>query len=247
MNPVLWKIFFRSLFIQSSFNEKRMQNLGFAFTIIPVLGGLQTSDSQTRSFFIRHLQRFNTHPYLASAIAGSTVKMETEGGQISISGEEIVSFKNALAPPYAAIGDSFFWGALRTFVAISAVLITFCSSTWSPLAFFFAYGIFHLYIRYQGFRQGYHLGRQGYDYIRSLDMPRATAQLRWLSLFFIAILSVQVIFFSSGYLESGSSLTIRLGLLLLVLTFYYLIRWRVPTLLIFYLALVMIFVASIIW
>ncbi len=245
MNPVLWKIFFRSLFIQGSFNDRRMQNLGFAFTLMPIVRGMKNNENQVRSFLVRHMQRFNTNPNLASAIIGSTAKMEVK--QINGTGDEIASFKSALAPPYAAIGDSFFWGALRTFAAVSAVIIAFASSPWSPLAFIFTYGIFYAYVRYQGFRQGYHLGRQGYDFIRYLDMPRATGQLRWLSLFFIAALSVLVIFFCSSHWGSSSSLAVRSGLLLLIVTFYYLIKWGVPTLLIFYLAVVMIFVASIIW
>lgn len=245
MNPVLWKIFFRSLFIQGSFNEKRMQNLGFAFTLIPLARGMNNNEKQIRSFLIRHLQRFNTHPYLAGAIIGSTVKLEKN--LLNNPGDEIVSFKNALAPPYAAIGDSFFWGALRTFAAVSAVLITFTGSPWSPLAFIISYGMFHCYIRYQGFSQGYNHGRLGYDYIRYLDLPRATVQLRRLSLFLIGALGLLVIFLSSGNSGSSSSLAIRAGLLLLILTCYYLIKWGVPTLMIFYLAVATIFVASYIW
>lgn len=232
MNPMLWKMFFRTLFIQASYNEKKMQNLGFAFTLIPLARLWAGDERRIRDFLIRHLERFNTHPYLAAIIAGSVAKMELAAPHSS--GEEVASLKKTLAPPFAAIGDSFFWGALKTFAATSAVLIYFCGSAWASLLFLGSYSLFHLYLRGEGFRQGYLLGRQSYAFLRSLELPRATLLLRRLSLVASAALAVAVISFSAANLQTEAPLPLKLGLLLLILVFYYLIKWGVSVLAIFY-------------
>ena len=56
-----------------------------------------------------HLQMFNTHPYLTAPVIGSVVRIEEEGDT-----RRRMHLKKALMGPYAAIGDSFFWGALRS-------------------------------------------------------------------------------------------------------------------------------------
>ena len=52
-----------------------------------------------------HLQMFNTHPYLTAAVIGSVVRLEEDGDKL-----EADHLKKAVMGPYAAIGDSFFWG-----------------------------------------------------------------------------------------------------------------------------------------
>ena len=85
-----------------------MQGLGFAYAIAPLAAAeAEPGQRETSALLARHLQRFNTHPYMAAPIIGSVSRLEAENRF-----SETADLKNALMGPYAAIGDPFFWGAI---------------------------------------------------------------------------------------------------------------------------------------
>ena len=176
------KIFLSSLFIQSSFNYRGMQNLGFAFSLLPLARRLQGDSKRLSAFLTRHLQLFNTHPYLSGPIIGSVARMEAINAEKGNEGAEIVSFKNALMGPYAALGDSFFWGAMKPFASIFSIVFALQKSLLAPLVFIMLYNPAHLWVRVRGFVEGYRRGKNGIDFIRSLNLPRLTTWVRWISL-----------------------------------------------------------------
>jgi len=102
------RVFLRSLLIHSSFNFWRMQNLGFAYAMLPLIRRKGLNRKDVSGFLVRHLEGFNTHPYLSGPVIGSIARLEetTEGGQAGPICSEV---KNTLMGPYAAIGDTFFW------------------------------------------------------------------------------------------------------------------------------------------
>ena len=191
----LARIFLRSLLIQSSLNFRRMQNLGFAYAVAPLARSVSGSDDGVRAFLLRHLQVFNTHPYLVSAIVGSVVRVEEdwpEGG-----GQEAEKLKKAFMGPYAAIGDTFFWGTFRPFASIVAVVAAMMGVAWAPFLFALLYMPLQLWIRSKGFLEGYRLGVQGFEYIRGLDLPAMNGRIRWASLSVLAL-------FAAWWLESAA-------------------------------------------
>lgn len=136
-----------------------MQSLGFVFALAPVLQKLYTSPEERVRSFLRHLKFFNTHPYFASFILGAVAQMEEKHAQTGRpSEEEIVSFKTMVSGPYAAIGDTFFWGALKPFGAALGLAFIFLGGPMAflgPLVFFMVYNLFHLQIRVMGVVWGY--------------------------------------------------------------------------------------------
>ena len=68
------KVWWRSTFLQGSWNYERMQNGGWAYTLIPALKRLYHTKEDRSAALKRHLEFFNTHPYLASPILGVTMK-----------------------------------------------------------------------------------------------------------------------------------------------------------------------------
>ncbi|MDY0839749.1 PTS system mannose/fructose/sorbose family transporter subunit IID, partial [Lacticaseibacillus paracasei] len=70
------KVWWRSTFIQGSWNYERMQNGGWAYTLIPALKRLYHTKEDRSAALKRHLEFFNTHPYLASPIIGVTMALE---------------------------------------------------------------------------------------------------------------------------------------------------------------------------
>ena len=179
MNKIsMISIFLRSLTIQLSFNFRTMQGLGFAFSMLPL--------KLKKDFIAKHLQMFNTNPYLAPAIIGSVVKIEEKGDGAGKADD----IKSALMGPYAAIGDSFFWGALRLFSSAFAVLLAVHGSILVPLTFMLIFSPAQLLVRINGFIKGYHLGMDGFNYIRALDLPGVSSRLHYGSLFIIGLLAV---------------------------------------------------------
>lgn len=158
-----------------------MQNLGFAFALLPLIRERSSSPKDLEEILSRHLQMFNTHPYLSAPLLGSIVRMEEDrsaGGDAS----SIVAVKQSLMGPYAAIGDTFFWGALRPCAGILAAAVAWLDLIYAPFVFVLIFAPTHLWVRSKGFAEGYRRGKQGIEFIRRIDLPRIAVRVRWLSL-----------------------------------------------------------------
>ena len=71
-------VWLRSTFLQGSWNYERMQNGGWAFAMIPAIKRLYKTKEERSAALKRHLEFFNTHPYVASPILGVTLALEEE-------------------------------------------------------------------------------------------------------------------------------------------------------------------------
>lgn len=182
--PDLFFIFIRSLTIQASFNYWRMQNLGFAFAIMPLIRQKGKDRKQVSEMLLRHLRMFNTHPYLAAPVIGSVAVIEEEEGEAEAS-----HLKTALMGPYAGIGDAFFWGALRSFASVGTVILALSEVLLAPVAYLLLYDPAHLWVRGKGFLEGYRMGKKGIDFIRGLDLPGVTGRIRVAILIMIGVLA----------------------------------------------------------
>jgi mannose PTS system EIID component len=208
---VLIDIFLRSLTIQASFNFKRMQNLGFAFAILPLLR--KYDPQRIVDTLVGHLQMFNTHPYLTATVIGSVVKLEEDGDK-----EEADHLKKAVMGPYAAIGDSFFWGALRMFSAVGSVIFAYLGFLLAPLVFLLLYNPSHVWVRARGFFEGYRQGRESIHFIRGLDLPGVAGGIRMLSLALTGVLAAVVVDMAYRSLDSLPEIPMKgAGLLLILL------------------------------
>lgn len=149
--------------------------------LIPLIRelGLQTKESE--KILSTHLQMFNTHPYFSAPIIGTIVRLEED--QI-IKGEssDTLAIRKSLMASYAAIGDIFFWGAMRPFSLIIAAVLAYMGLLLSPVVFLLIYTPVHLWIRLKGFTEGYREGKKGFEFIRSLNLTDIAVKLRWASL-----------------------------------------------------------------
>jgi len=169
----LKKIFLRSLLIQGSWNFWRMQNLGFAFAMMPVLQE-PGNKIEPREFLARQLQRFNTHPVLTAPIMGAVSRLEEKGRP-----EEATHLKETLMAPYAALGDSLFGNSLRPFSAAGSLVFAFQGALLAPLVYMVLYNPLHLWIRIRGFAAGYKRGKEGVDFIKGMNVPQLASRIRW--------------------------------------------------------------------
>lgn len=192
----LFAIFLRSFFIHAALNFRRMQNLGFAYALIPLLRERKLAGKEAEEMLVRHLQMFSTHPYLSAPLIGSIVRLE-EDRRDGDDAAAIAMVKQSLMGPYAAIGDTFFWGALRPCAGILSAGLAWLGCIFSPFAFILIYTPAHLWIRVKGFLEGYRRGKQGIKFIRGMDLPRISARVRWVSL--VALSGLGIGFLRDGY------------------------------------------------
>ena len=115
----LINIFIRSNFLLGSFNFERMQAIGFCVSLLPALRKVYKDDKPAMAAAMkRHLEFFNTQPFLATPIMGITAAMEEKKANgADISDQTISGVKVGLMGPLAGVGDPIFWGTLRPVLA----------------------------------------------------------------------------------------------------------------------------------
>jgi PTS system mannose-specific IID component len=106
--------------LQWCWNYERMQASGFAYSMIPVMKELYTTEEEICENLERHMQFYNSHPGTSAIVFGASVALE-EGYQRDMSD----SIKVALMGPMASIGDTIQGVLVQSFAfLISAALAT---------------------------------------------------------------------------------------------------------------------------
>lgn len=236
----LLQIFIRSFFIHVALNFRRMQNLGFVYAIIPLLREQKLSGKDETEMLTRHLQMFNTHPYLSTPLIGSIVRMEEQRQDVT----SIMMVKQSLMGPYAAIGDTFFWGALRPCAGIVGAGLAWMGFVLAPLAFVLIYLPATVWVRLKGFIEGYRQGKQGIEFVRKIDLPRIASRVRWLSLIVLAGFGALTLQGGLSIFIGKSHLIVTVAALAIILTCWLLIRKGVSQIYILYGAVVLFLVLS---
>ncbi len=176
--PILARCFWRSLFLQAGWNRRGMQNLGFAFAIDPALRVLYADPELRRQALARHLGFFNCHPYTAAAILGGAIHHEEKAAARAEPSAASVSYKATLQGPLAALGDGFFWTALRPFFGALAALGALVLGWPAVLVALLAYNAIHLSMRAGLFWTGYRQGDALVPAIARLGLPVIADRLR---------------------------------------------------------------------
>jgi len=193
---ILLRILWRSFFFQSACNYERMQNVGFAFCIMPALTRLHQGED-LKAAMRRHLEFFNSHPYMADALLGATVRMEEDLAAGRGTPERIQAFKATMMGPMAAIGDSFFWASLKPFAAALAVAGIFSDVPWAPLVFLLLYNMFHLVLRFYGLFAGYRMGDRVFEKLYQIDLVQFSDRSHYLAGVCIGVTGALVVDHSS--------------------------------------------------
>lgn len=155
----LMKVFWRSLALQGCFNYERMQAIGYAYAMIPILRKLYPTDEKMSEALKRHVGFFNTSPQTVSFIYGATIALEEQNANSeNFDTDAINSIKAALMGPLAGIGDSFFWGTFRIIGAGIGASLAIQGNILGPILFILIYNIPHYLLRYHGLFIGYNSG-----------------------------------------------------------------------------------------
>jgi PTS system mannose-specific IID component len=171
-------VFWRCLFLQAAWNRRGMQNLGFAYAIEPALDALYADPARREEALARHLGFFNCHPYMAAAILGGAIHHEERVAAGEEPGAAPLSYKATLQGPLAAVGDGFFWTALRPFFGALAALGALLAGWPAVVAAVVLYNLVHVGLRAVLFRAGYREGDAVVGLISRLALPTMADRLR---------------------------------------------------------------------
>jgi len=182
--PTVQRIFLRSLCWQASWNFSRMQNMGLAYAIYPLLEQLYGDDRKKLVKKVKsYLDFFNTNPIMAAAVLGIHVNLEKNG-----QGEYGLLLGRNLNSLYGAVGDAFFWNGLKPAMASLAVLIYFIGGGfWAPIALLCGYNVIHLSIRYLIYIQGVRHGLNVVNTIHHWQLPKVKVVINYLTAGILAL------------------------------------------------------------
>ncbi|RRD31360.1 PTS mannose/fructose/sorbose transporter family subunit IID [Streptococcus minor] len=155
------KVWWRSQFLQGSWNYERMQNLGWAYALIPAIKKLYTKKEDQAAALERHLEFFNTHPYVAAPIIGVTLALEEEKANgTEIDDAAIQGVKIGMMGPLAGIGDPVFWFTVRPILGALGASLATSGNLVGPLLFFFGWNIIRMAFLWYTQEFGYKAGSE---------------------------------------------------------------------------------------
>ena len=156
----LRSMYWRSTFLLGSFNFERMQAIGFCITLMPAIKKFYPDDkTQQAAALKRHLEFYNTHPWISSVVFGVTAAMEEQRSKGEDIGDEtITNVKVGLMGPLAGVGDPIFWGTARPVLGALGASLAATGSWLGPLIYFLGINIIRVLVRWYGLRWGYERG-----------------------------------------------------------------------------------------
>ncbi|MES5261410.1 mannose/fructose/sorbose PTS transporter subunit IID [Priestia megaterium] len=157
----VFSMFIRSNFLLGSFNFERVQAMGYCYVMIPAIKRLYGPGAQRNAALKRHLEWFNTHPWISAPIFGVTAAMEEEMANKKDFDEKAISgMKIGLMGPLAGVGDPIFWGTLRPVLAALGASLALGGNIAGPLLFFILINAIRLSTKYYGLKYGYLKGTE---------------------------------------------------------------------------------------
>ena len=149
----------RSTFIQGSWNYERMQNGGWAFSLIPAIRKLYKTKEDRSAALQRHLEFFNTHPYLASSVIGVTLALEEDRANgAPVDDVAIQGVKVGMMGPLAGIGDPVFWFTVRPILGALGASLALSGNIMGPIIFFLAWNAIRMAFMWYTQEFGYKTG-----------------------------------------------------------------------------------------
>lgn len=183
------KVWWRSTFLQGSWNYERMQNLGWAYALIPAIKKLYTSKEDRAAALERHLEFFNTHPYVAAPIIGVTLALEEERANgAEIDDTAIQGVKIGMMGPLAGVGDPVFWFTVRPILGALGASLAMAGNIIGPLLFFFGWNIIRMAFLWYTQELGYKAGSEITKDLSGGIIQKITKGASILGMFILAVL-----------------------------------------------------------
>ena len=183
------QVWWRSTFLQGSWNYERMQNLGWAYALIPAIKKLYTSKEDRAAALERHLEFFNTHPYVAAPIIGVTLALEEEKANgAEIDNTAIQGVKIGMMGPLAGIGDPVFWFTVRPILGALGASLAMAGNVLGPILFFVLWNLIRMAFLWYTQELGYKAGSEITKDMSGGILQDITKGASILGMFIIAVL-----------------------------------------------------------
>ncbi len=152
---VMW----RSTWLQGSWNYERMQNGGWCWSMIPAIRKLYPNKEDQIAALKRHMEFFNTHPYVASPILGVTMALEEEKANgAPVDDAAIQGVKVGMMGPLAGVGDPVFWFTVRPLLAAMGASLAMSGNIMGPILFFVLWNVIRMAFMWYTQEFGYKAG-----------------------------------------------------------------------------------------
>ncbi len=179
----------RSTFLQGSWNYERMQNGGWAYSMIPAIKKLYTTQEDRASALKRHLEFFNTHPYLASPILGVTLALEEERANgAPVDDVTVQGVKVGMMGPLAGVGDPVFWFTVRPILGALGASLAIGGNVLGPILFFLLWNLIRIGFMWYTQELGYRTGTKITDNLSGGLLQKITKGASILGMFILAAL-----------------------------------------------------------
>ena len=180
----LRSMYWRSTFLLGSFNFERMQSMGFCVTMIPAIKRLYSKKEDQAAALKRHLEFFNTQPWIGSAIMGVTAAMEEERANgAKIDDGAISGVKVGLMGPLAGVGDPIYWGTARIILAVLRATLAKEGNIMGPILFFVGINLIRVLTRWYSMNYGYQKGTEIVQDMEGGQLQKITTGASILGLF----------------------------------------------------------------
>lgn len=179
----------RSTFLQGSWNYERMQNGGWVYAMIPAIKKLYQSKEDQSAALKRHLEFFNTHPYLAAPVLGVTLSLEEQranGAQVD--DVAIQGVKVGMMGPLAGVGDPVFWFTVRPMLGALGASLAISGNIMGPILFFVLWNIIRWGFIWYTQEFGYKTGSKITDNLSGGLLQKITKGASILGMFVLAAL-----------------------------------------------------------
>ncbi|EEV49157.1 TPA: PTS system mannose/fructose/sorbose family transporter subunit IID [Enterococcus faecium] len=154
----LTKAFFRSQLLMATSNFERMQALGAYYSIVPTLKKIYGDKPKEErvAAIKRHLEFFNTNPYVYGPILGITMAMEEQTPEDQK--ESVIAVKTGLMGPFAGLGDSLLAMTVVPIYMSIASGLAIEGNPIGPILFFILFSLTIWPLKYKGIFMGYEKG-----------------------------------------------------------------------------------------
>ena len=149
----------RHQFLQGSWNYERMQNGGWCYSIIPAIKKLYSKEEDRAAALKRHLEFYNTHPYVSAPVMGVTLALEEERANgMPVDDQTVQGVKVGMMGPLAGVGDPVFWFTLRPILGALGASLALSGSIVGPLLFFVVWNLVRIAFLWYTQEFGYKVG-----------------------------------------------------------------------------------------
>ncbi|WP_307739188.1 mannose/fructose/sorbose PTS transporter subunit IID [uncultured Parolsenella sp.] len=154
-----FQVAWRHQFLQGSWNYERMQNGGWCYSLIPAIKKLYSSKDDQVKALKRHLEFYNTHPYVSAPVMGVTLALEEERANgMAVTDTAIQGVKVGMMGPLAGVGDPVFWYTVRPILGALGASLALSGSLAGPILFFVAWNVIRIAFLWYSQEFGYNAG-----------------------------------------------------------------------------------------